>query len=108
MLKQHNFECKAIRTLAELSIEDQAQNFDYIISDILFDGIAPLDFVFQIREIILHKALIIVTNMGQQKVQQEIMESNNVEGFFAVPMDMDEIEKIVACSWSILLFLLAH
>lgn len=97
MLKLHSYECKAIRTLSELSIEDQAKNFDYIISDILFDGIAPLDFVFQIREIILHKALIIVTNMGQQKVQQEIMESNNVQGFFAVPMDMDEIEKLIAC-----------
>lgn len=96
MLKQHSYECKAIRTLAELSIEDQAHNFDFIISDILFDGIAPLDFVYQIQEIILHKSLIIVTNMGQQKVQQEIMDSNNVEGFFAVPLDMSEIEKIVA------------
>ena len=97
LLRQHSYECKAIRSLAELNIEDQGKNFDYIISDILFDGIAPLDFVFQIQEIILHKSLIIVTNMGQQKVQKEIMDSNNVNGFFAVPFDMDEIENLVAC-----------
>lgn len=97
LLMLHGYECKAIRTLSELSIEDQARNYDYIISDILFDGIAPLDFVFQIREIILHKALLIVTSMGQQKVQQEIMDSNNVKGFFAVPMDMDEIENMISC-----------
>jgi DNA-binding NtrC family response regulator len=97
LLSRHGYVCKAIRSLTELSIEDQGRNFDYIISDILFDGIAPLDFVFQIQEIILHRELIIVTNMGQIKVQQEIMDSNNVKGFFAVPFDMDEIETLVAC-----------
>lgn len=91
----HNYDCKSIRSLSELEIEDQAKNFDFIISDILFDGIAPLDFVFQVKEIIMHKFLLIVTNMGQKKVQQEIMESNNVNGFFAVPFDMDEIEKLI-------------
>ena len=96
LLMLHNYDCKAIRSLSELEIEDQAKNFDFIISDILFDGIAPLDFVFQVKEIIMHKFLLIVTNMGQKKIQKEIMESNNVNGFFAVPFDMDEIEKIIA------------
>ncbi len=96
LMKIHNYDCRGIRTLNELDIEDQEVNFDIIISDILFEGIAPLDYVFQIQEIILHKSLIIVTNMGQKKVQLEIMESNQVDGFFAVPFDMDEIEKLIA------------
>ncbi|HSM64024.1 MAG TPA: hypothetical protein VK833_08825, partial [Gillisia sp.] len=65
------YECRAIRSINDLNIEDQSENFDVIISDILFEGIAPLDFVFQIQEIILHKSLIIVSNMGQKKIQEE-------------------------------------
>ena len=95
LMMVRDYECRSIRSLNDLDMEDQTRNFDFIISDILFDGIAPLEFVFQVKEIILHKFLIIVTNMGQKKVQQEIMESNNVSGFFAVPFDMDEIEKLV-------------
>jgi len=56
----NQYECRAIRSINDLDIEDQSSNFDVIISDILFEGIAPLDFVFQIQEIILHKSLIIV------------------------------------------------
>lgn len=92
----HKYHCKAIRSLEELEIEDQQENFDMIISDILFDGIAPLDFVFQIKEIILHRSLVIVTSMGQQKVRQEILSSGNVSGFFAVPFDMKHIQNLVA------------
>ena len=96
LMKLHHYECRAIRSLSDLDIEDQKVNYDVIISDILFEGIAPLDFVFQIQEIILHKSLIIVTQMGQKKVQKEVMASSNVHGFFAVPFDMDEIEKLIS------------
>ncbi len=92
----HQYRCKAIRSLEELNIEDQQENFDVIISDILFDGIAPLDFVFQIQEIIMHRSLVIVTSMGQQKVRKEILSSGNVSGFFAIPFDMQHIQNLVA------------
>lgn len=92
----NQYDCKAIRSLNDLNIEDQQVNFDIIISDILFDGISPLDFVFQIQEIILHKSLIIVTNMGQLNVRLEVMASKNVDGFFAVPIDLNLIEKLIA------------
>lgn len=96
-LMQLNFyDCKAIRTISDLDIEDQAEDFDIIISEILFDGIAPLDFVYQIQEIILHKSLIIVTNMGQERIKKEILETRKVEGFFAVPFDLDRIQKLIA------------
>ena len=94
LLKSYN--CKAIRTIADLNIEDQAENFDIIISEILFDGIAPLDFVYQIQEIIPHKSLIIVTNMGQERIKNEILDTKKVEGFFAVPFDLDRIQKLIA------------
>lgn len=96
LLLLNQFECKAVRTLSDLDIEDQLQNFDVIISEILFDGIAPLDFVFQIQEIILHKDLIILTNMGQEKIKMEVLASKNVKGFFAVPFDLDHIQKLIA------------
>lgn len=95
LILSNSYDCKAIRTLSDLNIEDQVINFDIIISDILFDGIAPLDFIFQIQEIILHKSLIIVTNMGQNKVRNEILSSNRVDGFFSVPLDMDEIQRLI-------------
>ncbi len=96
-LMQLNFyDCKAIRTISDLNIEDQAEDFDIIISEILFDGIAPLDFVYQIQEIILHKSLIIVTNMGQERIKNEILETRKVDGFFAVPFDLDRIQKLIA------------
>lgn len=92
----NQYECRAIRSINDLEIEDQSANFDIIISDILFDGIAPLDFVFQIQEIILHKSLIIVTNMGQNKIEKEMLASQNVTGFFPIPVDMDQIQKLIA------------
>ncbi len=91
----NNFNCRTIQSIEELNIEDQQENFDLIISDILFNGISPLDFVFQLREVILHKSLIIVTNMGQLKIRQEVMASENVEGFFAIPMDLSLIQKLI-------------
>lgn len=95
LMKIHSYDCRAIKTLSDLNIEDQTNDFDIIISEILFDGIAPLDFVFQIQEIILHKSLIIVTNMGQANIKREVLSSKNVDGFFAVPFDLDHIQKLI-------------
>ncbi|NJW51562.1 response regulator [Salinimicrobium oceani] len=92
MILSHQYQCKAIRALDELNIEDQSENFDIIISDILFDGIAPLDYVFQIKEIIKHQTLLIITSMGQKKVRQEILNMGHVAGFFAVPFNFDKVE----------------
>ena len=95
LVRLNNFECKAIRSLDDLNIEDQQTNFDFIITDILFEGIAPLEFVAQIQEVLLHKNLLIVTNMGQDKIKQEIFALRGVTGFYAVPIDLDEIEAII-------------
>lgn len=95
LVSLNNFECKAIRSLDELGIEDQQTDFDFIITDILFEGIAPLEFVAQVQEILLHKNLLIVTNMGQDKIKQEIFALRGITGFYAVPIDLDEIEAII-------------
>ena len=95
LVKLNNFECKAIRSLDALNIEDQQSNYDFIITDILFEGIAPLEFVAQVQEILLHKNLLIVTNMGQDKIKQEIFALRDINGFYAVPIDLDEIEAII-------------
>lgn len=91
----NSYECRAVRKLSDLDIEDQSTNFDIIISEILFDGIAHLDFVSEIQEIILHKDLIILTNMGQVKVKKEVLALKKVKGFFAVPFDLDHIQKLI-------------
>lgn len=91
----NKYECKAIRSLDSLSIEDQQTNFDFIITDILFEGIAPLQFVDQVQEVIPHKNLLVVTNMGQDKIKQEIFALRGITGFYAVPIDLDEIEAIM-------------
>lgn len=91
----NNYGGRAINSLQELNIEDQQTNFDLIITDILFEGIAPLEFVAQVQEIIPHKELLIVTNMGQEKIKKEIYALKGVSGFFSVPIDLDEIEAII-------------
>lgn len=96
MILTHQYRCKAIRSLDQLDIEDQNENFDIIISDILFDGIAPLDYVYQLKEIIPHKSLLIITSMGQKKVRQNILEMGHVSGFFAVPFNFDNVEQMLA------------
>ncbi|UJH92068.1 response regulator [Antarcticibacterium sp. 1MA-6-2] len=96
LMKVNSYDCKAIRSLYDLNIEDQNYNYDIIISDILFDGIAPLDFIYQIKEIILHRSLLIVTDMGQDKIEQDLFASKNIDGFFAAPFDMQGITKLIA------------
>lgn len=95
LVKLNQYDCKAIQSLEILGIEDQQTNFDLIITDILFDGIAPLEFVAQVQEIIPHRNLLIVTNMGQDKIKKEIYALKGVNGFFSVPLDLDEIESII-------------
>ncbi len=95
LVRLNNYNCKAIRSLDALEIEDQQTNFDFIITDILFEGIAPLEFVAQVQEVIPHKSLLIVTNMGQDKIKQEIFALSGIAGFYAVPIDLDEIEAII-------------
>lgn len=96
MMQLNSYDCRAIRTLSELDIDDQTNDFEVIISEILFDGIAPRDFLFQIQEIILHQSLIIITNMGQENIKNDILASPNVKGFFAIPFDLDQIQKLIA------------
>lgn len=99
LMKVNAYDCKAIRSLYDLNIEDQNIDYDIIISDILFDGIAPLDFIFQIGEVLLHRSLVIVTNMGQERIEKDMLASKNVAGFFAVPFDVNNITKLIAgCS----------
>ncbi|MBT8295868.1 MAG: response regulator [Gramella sp.] len=95
LVRLNNYECKAIRSLDALNIEDQQTNFDFIITDILFEGIAPLQFVAQVQEVLLHKNLLIVTNMGQDKIKKEIFALRGITGFYAVPIDLDDIESII-------------
>lgn len=95
LMQLNSYDCRAIRTISDLNMEDQTQNFDIIISEILFEGIAPLDFLYQLQEIILYKSLIILTNMGQERIKNEILDSSKVEGFFAVPFDLDRIQKLI-------------
>ena len=92
MLLSRTYGCKAIRSLNELDLEDQDKDFDLIISDILFDGIAPLDFVLQLQEIIPHKSLLIITSMGQKKVRQDIITMGRVSGFLSVPFNFEQVE----------------
>jgi DNA-binding NtrC family response regulator len=96
MILTHQYRCKAIRALDELDIEDQTENFDLIISDILFDGIAPMDYVYQLKEIIQHKSLVIITSMGQKKVRQDILKLGHVTSFFAVPFNFDNVEQMLS------------
>ncbi|MCP9200885.1 response regulator [Gramella sp. GC03-9] len=92
LVSLNNYECKAIPSLSDLSIEDQESNFNFIITDILFEGIAPLQFVAQVQEILTHENLLIVTSMGQDKIKQEIFALSGISGFYAVPIDLDEID----------------
>ena len=92
LVSLNNYECKAIPSLSDLSIEDQESNFNFIITDILFEGIAPLQFVAQVQEILTHENLLIVTSMGQDKIKQEIFALTGISGFYAVPIDLDEID----------------
>lgn len=95
MILSRQYHCKAIRALDELNIEDQDRDFDLIISDILFDGIAPLDYVFQLKEIIRHKSLLIITSMGQKKVRQDILKMGHVSGFLSVPFNFAQVEQML-------------
>lgn len=95
LLLSHSYSCKAIRKLDDLEMEDQTRDFDLIISDILFDGIAPLDFVPQLKEIIPHKSLLIVTSMGQKKIKQDLVKMSPVSGFLSLPFDFKEVEKML-------------
>ena len=99
LVSKNNFDCRAIRSLNDLNIEDQQQNFDFIITDILFEGIAPLEFIAQVQEVLTHRNLLVVTNMGQDKIKQEIFALKGVQGFFSVPLDLDEIEAIIQTYW---------
>lgn len=95
MVSSNGFECRSVRSLEELNIEDQQSNFKFIITDILFEGIAPLEFVNQVKEVILHENLLIVTNMGQDKIKKEIFALQGISGFYGVPLDLDEIEALI-------------
>lgn len=100
LLQSKAFSCRALSSLSQLNIEDQTVDFDIIITDILFDGIGPMDFITQVQEIILHKSLLVVTSMGQKKVKKEILSLNGISGFFSVPLDLDTIESNLATiSW---------
>lgn len=86
------FSCEALPSLYDLDLTEQKGDFDVVVTDILFDGMSPLDFAVQIQEAIRLKHLLIVTNMGQENIKREILGIKGVDGFFGVPFDLEEIE----------------
>lgn len=87
-----NFSCTALASLYELDFTKIQQGLDVVITDILFEGVGPRDFAVQILEAIPQKNLIIVTNMGQDRIKRDLLKIEGVSGFYGVPFDLDEIE----------------
>lgn len=87
-----NFEVLALESLFQLDIQGYSSEFDAVITDILFEGVGPLDFPHQIQEVVAHKHLFIVTNMGQDFIKKKILAIEGVSGFYGIPFDLDELE----------------
>lgn len=92
LVTSQGFSCMALASLNDLDFFEVEHGLDVVITDILFDGIGPLDFAVQIQEAIPQKNLLIVTHMGQERIRKDLMKIKGVSGFFGVPFDLDQIE----------------
>jgi len=92
LLTSRGYSCVALASLYDLEFSKIEQGLDVVITDILFEGIGPLDFAVQIQEAIPHKNLIIITYMGQERVKKDLMKIEGVKGFYGIPFDLKEIE----------------
>lgn len=87
------FSCVALSSLYEFDITEVKDAIHIVITDILFEGIGPLDYPVQLEEAIPLENLMIVTYMGQESIKNEVMGIKNVLGFYDIPFDLDDIQK---------------
>lgn len=93
LLVSRGYSCLALASLYELEFSQIEEGLDVVITDILFDGVGPLDFAVQIQEAIPQKNLIIVTYMGQERIEKDLMNIKGVTGFYGIPLDLEKIES---------------
>ena len=88
-----DFQVKAVESFTEIELEDQHVFYDVVITDILFEAISPTEFIINLQESINTDNIIVVSNMGQEKVRKNIFALPGVKGFYGIPFDMDLLQQ---------------
>lgn len=92
LLLRKGYECHAATSLGSLDITDN-QKYQVVISDVLFHGIRPEEYVLKLQQRLTYEKLFIITMLGQAKVKRGIYKLIDVDGYYDYPIDLSELEQ---------------
>ena len=95
MFIQKGYEVWDIPSLNYLDTGELEHHFKIVVSDILFQGVSPLEFVVQIEEVLHFEKIFIVTSLGQEKIKRNVSRLRSVHGYFDFPIDLTQLETKV-------------
>lgn len=91
LLLRKGYDCKAVASLEDLGTTEPT-NYKLVISDLLFAGIRPEEYVLQLQDRLTYERLFIITMLGQAKVKRGIYKLVDVDGYYDYPIDLSEFE----------------
>ncbi|HSP12963.1 MAG TPA: hypothetical protein VLO29_10600 [Salegentibacter sp.] len=92
MFLANSYSCISLSSLEKIKPEDAGLHFQFIISDLLFRGVSPMEYVIQLQEALKYEKIFIVTILGQEKMKRSISRLTQVNAYYEFPVDLDEME----------------
>ncbi|MEC3967095.1 response regulator [Flagellimonas halotolerans] len=92
MFHTKGYDCHCLASLAEFKDKDVQSHFHVVVTDLLFRGISPQEYVLKLNGSIKYDKLFVVTMLGQEKIKRSISRLTTIDGYFDYPVDLKEIE----------------
>lgn len=92
MFLQKGYNCFCLASLMDFKPMEMDPQFAIVVTDLIFHGIRPEEYVLNLKDAIKYDKLFIVTMLGQDKVKRSILRLTEINGYFDYPVDLKKIE----------------
>lgn len=92
MFLANDYSCISLSSLEQIKPEDTEHHYRFVVSDLLFQGVSPMEYVNQLREALNYEKIFIVTILGQEKMKRSISRLTQVNAYYEFPVDLEEME----------------
>lgn len=92
MFLVNDYKCVSLNSIENISLADKRLHYQFVVSDLLFKGISPMEYVTKLQEALYYEKIFIVTILGQEKMKRSISRLTEVNAYYEFPVDLDEIK----------------
>ncbi|WP_081209343.1 hypothetical protein [Salegentibacter sediminis] len=92
MFLVNEYNCTSLSSLEQIKPEDISHHYKFVISDLVFRGVSPMEYVIHLQEVLKYEKIIIVSILGQEKMKRNVSRLTEVNAYYKFPVDLEDIE----------------